>query len=189
MTNLDRAAFAAFMLGLGEVYGEPVSDARMEIYFSALADLELEEIRQAATAHVKLTKFFPRPSELRDAVFGASEDRADLRWNAMLAVVRRYGFHQTPPDEAWPDEATRRAALDLYGGWRGLCASLPGEGPELLGCAKLFKASYIAYDRRAQRQGLPPGETGRELTRDEAKRALSELKINLKQRGLPTGVL
>lgn len=189
MTNMDRPAFATFMLGLGETYGEPVSDARMEIYFAALAELDLEEIRQAATAHVKLQKFFPRPSELRDAVFGASEDRADLRWNDMLRIVRRFGYHQPPPDDAWPDEATKRAALDLYGGWRGLCSSLPGEGPELLGAAKLFKASYIAYDRRAQRQGLPPGETGRELTRLEAQNALSALKVQLKQRGLPTGVL
>jgi hypothetical protein len=188
VTNLDRSAFAAFMLGLGEVYGEPVSDARMEIYFGALADLELDEIQQAATAHVRLHKFFPRPSELRDAVLGASEDRADLRWNDMLRIVRKYGYHRTPPDEAWPDAAMKRAALDLYGGWKGLCASLPGEGPELLGAAKLFKASYIAYDRRAQRQGLPAGETGRELTREESRKALADITNHLKQRGLPTGI-
>lgn len=189
MTNLDRAAFATFMLGLGETYGEPVSDARMEIYFAALAELDLEEIRQAATAHVKLQKFFPRPSELRDAVFGASEDRANLRWNDMLRIVRRFGYWNQPPDDAWPDEATKRAAFDLYGGWQGLCSSLPGDGPELLGAAKLFKASYVAYDRRAQRQGLPPGETGRELTRDEARNVLANLKIDLHKRGLPTGAL
>ncbi len=189
MTDQDRQPFAVLMLGLGETYGEPVSDARMEIYFAALADLELGAIRTAATVHAKLQKFFPRPAELRDAVLGSVEDRADLAWGAVLQLVRRVGYHAAPADEDWPNPAAKRAATELYGGWKALCTSLPADGPELLGAAKLFKATYRAYDLRGQRQGLPPGETGRELTRDETRAVLSGLKVELQKRRLPTGAL
>jgi hypothetical protein len=177
------------MLGLAEVFNESLSPARLGIYFAALADLDLDALRVGATTHARTQKFFPRPSELRDAVYGAVEDRADLAWNAVLRLVRRHGYYNPPPAAAWPDAAARRAALDLYGGWRGLCGSLPADGPELLGTAKVFKASYRAYDQRGQRQGLPPGETGRELSASEAMAALGGLRIALEARGLPAPLL
>lgn len=186
MIDHDRESFAALLLGLGETYGESVSPARMEIYFAALSDLDLDEIRAAANVHVRMSKFFPRPAELREAIQGAADDRADLAWMAVLRLVRRIGYYSKPTDRDWPDEATRRAALEMFGGWQALCAKLPGEGPELIGIAKQFKATYRAYDMRGQRQGLPPGETGRELSASESAAALRELKVALQSRGLPT---
>lgn len=187
MTDQDRAAFATLMLGLGETYGEPVSDARMEIYFAALADLDLADVRAAATAHVRAVKFFPRPAEIREAVAGSTDDRAALAWSAVLQLVRRVGYPgvdgrgQAP---AFPDRASERAALEIYGSWRALCERLPGEGPELLGIAKNFRAAYAAYVRRDQRtlEALPP-------SREEARARLSDVKAQLQKRGLPTGAL
>lgn len=201
MTTTDRAPFAELMLGLGETYGEPISDARLEIYFAALADLELADVRRAAGLLVRTTKFFPRPVELREACGGgpdgggSADERADLAWVDLLREVRRVGAYGVwnsnkgatePPAPNFFDAAAERAALELYGGWSALCASLPGEGPELLGAAKLFKATYRAYANREQRQALPPGETGRELTKGEAAGVLLSLKAALRERGLPT---
>jgi hypothetical protein len=95
MTDQDREAFAVLMLGLGETYGEQVSEARMEIYFAALADLTLDAVREASTAHVQAVKFFPRPAEIREAVAGSTDDRAALAWNALLQLVRRVGYPGT----------------------------------------------------------------------------------------------
>jgi hypothetical protein len=64
------------MLAIGEAYGEAVSDARLEIYFAALADLPLSHLRQAATVHVRGSRFFPRVCELREALEGPPEERA-----------------------------------------------------------------------------------------------------------------
>lgn len=177
MTDADRPSFAELMLGIGEAYGEPVSDARLEIYFAALADLPLAEIRDAANVHVRAEKFFPRVSELREAVGGSVQERADLAWVELLRQVRRVGYMGTP---TWTDPALARAAMELYGGWRALCESLPGDGPELLGAAKLFKATYAAYARREGRQAtaLPPG-------REEARGQLMHLRDELVKRGLP----
>jgi hypothetical protein len=156
MTDRDRVEFARLMLGLGETYGEPVSQARMEIYFGALSDLELSAVRAAANIHVRTQKFFPRPSDLRESVQGNINDHAELAWNAIRALVRRVGYYNTPKDTDWPDEATKRAALELYGGWGALCSRLPAEGPEMLGAAKLFKATYLAYAGRELRDKALP---------------------------------
>jgi hypothetical protein len=157
MTDQDRGAFAELMLGIGETFGEPVSDARMEIYFRALSDMTLEDVMAAAGLHVRTSKFFPRPAELREALHGSVDDAAEMAWNELRRMVRRVGYLGTP---TFVDDAMRRAALELYGGWRALCERLPGEGPELLGQAKQFKASYRSYARVDARMSLPPGFAG-----------------------------
>lgn len=167
MTLRDREAFALLMLGIGETYGEAVSDARMEIYFQALADLELAAIQRAATVHVRTQKFFPRPAELREAVLGRLDDEAELAWGGLLRLVRRCGFWWNEAIQGplpWPDEATKRAALELYGGWKPLCERLPGEGPGLAVAAKQFKATYAAYARREAIAALPAGSFAGALT-------------------------
>lgn len=179
------------MLGLGETFGEPVSDARMEIYFAALADLDLDVVRVAVSSVVRGSTFFPRPAEIRNAAAGNVEDRAEVAWSAVVNLVRRVGYPgvdgrgTAPP---FPDEATKRAALELFGGWVALCEQLPGVGsPAFIGTAKQFRALYGAYARRDA--ALPPGETGHELTAGAACAALVDLKAQLQQRGLPTGAL
>jgi len=189
MTPQDREAFARLMLGLGETFNEPVSDERMEIYFAALADLDFPTVRAAASAHVRTSKFFPRPAEIRELAEGGTEDRAELAWHAVVNLVRRVGYPGADGQgkaPEFPDEASKRAALELFGGWASLCANLPEAGtPQFIGTAKQFRALYGANARRDA--ALPPAE--RELTAAEARKALGDLKIQLVKRGLPTGAL
>lgn len=182
MTQQDRPGFAELMVGVGEVYGESMSDARMELYWRALSDLSFESVRHAADIHVRTQKFFPRPAELREAVDGRTEDHAEVAWAAVQALVRKHGYWANPSDIRWPDDVTHHAAMKLYGGWRALCEHLPASGPEMLGTAKLFKAHYVAVSRQAQREALPP-------SREEARNVLADLKAKLDARGLPTGAL
>jgi hypothetical protein len=176
VTTNDRAAFVELMLGLGEAFGETISATRLEVYFSALRDLDVAVLRQAATVHVQTQRFFPRVVELREAIEGRVDDRADLAWVGLLQLVRQVGFWGEP---TWMDPVMRRAALELYGGWQALCERLPGSGPELLGAAKIFKATYVAYARRETREQLPA------LTREEARGRLVSLRDELAARGLP----
>jgi hypothetical protein len=157
MTESDRGRFGVLMLGLGETFGEPVSDTRMEIYFRALSDFELDAIARAVDSLVRTSKFFPRPAEIREAMTGSVDDHAELAWNAMVGLVRRCGYWWNEDLQGpipWPDDATRRAALELYGGWKALCECLPASGPEMLGTAKLFKTTFKAYAAR-DLAGLP----------------------------------
>jgi hypothetical protein len=182
MTEQDREAFALLMLGIGETFGEPVSEARMEIYFRALSDLTLEQLQIASNVHANSSRFFPKPVELREAICGAVEDRAEIAWANVQALVRRHGYWADPASIHWPDEVTEHAAMKLYGGWKALCEFLPNSGPEMLGTAKLFKAHYAAVSRQVEREALPP-------SRQEAKARLVDLTAELRKRGLPTGAL
>jgi hypothetical protein len=176
MTHHDRPGFLQVMCALGEAFDTQISDSRLEIYFQALSDLTLDQVREAARAHVQLSKFFPKPVELREAVSGRIEDRADEAWAQLVTLVRRVGYTGKPQ---WPDPVLERTAKELYGGWQALCARLPSEGPEMLGQAKLFKATYAAYARRASVDRLLPP------SKDDARKALSNLKRDLDARSLP----
>jgi len=173
MTPADRVAFGRAFYALSEAFSEPVSDLKTEAYFDALSDLAVETVLDAMRAAVRECRFFPRPVELRERITGNAQDRAELAWTGVLTLIRRVGWCGNPEGQ-WPDEAARRAALDLFGGWVQLCENLPGAGPELLGWAKRFTASYVAYAHRDGLKALPP------LSRDEAKQLLAKIQSHRK---------
>lgn len=179
-TKAQSRAFGLQLVALGEVFNEPVSAARLELFLRLVEDLPYDALRQAVVSHGRTATFFPKPAELRQIVLGQIEDQAELAWTALLREVRRVGWLGTP---RWPDVATEAAALGLFGGsWRALCEHLPAGGPELLGFRKQFVALYGATARQARAAALPP-------SRDEAKAALADLKTELQARGLKTGKL
>lgn len=185
MTEADREPFAKMLYALGDTFNEPVSELRAEAYFDALSDLSLDAVLHAGRLAIRESRFFPRPVELREQIAGKVEDRAELAWVAVQELVRTVGYIGTdgngkPP--AFPDEPTRRAAFELYGGWNALCSSLPAHGPELLGIAKQFKALFVAYDHRDTRDAI-----ALQPSREEARKRLQEVKAELVKRGLPTG--
>lgn len=67
MNDQDIAGFTDLMVGLCDVYGkEPPRGMAMDIYFSALRDYPLEQVRIAANKHVqdpKAGQFFPKPAD------------------------------------------------------------------------------------------------------------------------------
>lgn len=144
MTQADRAAFAEAMLVLGETFNEPVGDIRVEAYFDALADLNLQAVTMAVRRAVAASKFFPRPVELREFAEGSAADGADLAWGAVLAEIRRVGYVGTPALDARTLDTVRQ----VWGGWTRLCETLPAEGPELVGWVKQFKSVYQSVSRR-----------------------------------------
>lgn len=175
-TKREEKQFASLLFAMGEAFNESVSPPRAELYFRALEDLPFASVSGAAREHLKASRFFPKPADLRELVLGKVEDQAEIAWAYLRREVRRVGWMGTP---SWPDEATRRAALELFGGWRALCENLPESGPEMLGTAKVFKSSFAAFARReAGPAALPP-------SREDAQARLAELKTELEARGLP----
>lgn len=151
MTEQDRPAFAEAMYALGETFNEPVSDVRAEAYFDALQDVDLARVSVAVRLALRVCKFFPKPVELRELIAGNQDDNAETAWSELIREVRRVGYIGTP-------RLSPRTALvvgGLWGSWQRLCETLPGDGPELVGWIKQFKAAYQTTDRR---------ETVRELT-------------------------
>jgi hypothetical protein len=168
VTNHDREHFGRMMFALGDTFNEPVSEVRVEAYFDALRDLDAALVLAAGRRAIAECRYFPRPIELRELVHGNGDEAAELAWNALRGLVRRYGYLGTDGRGSapeFPDDATRRAALELYGGWVALCSSLPCEGPEFLGARKAFIANYKAYRGLEQRARLAlPGPASKAIT-------------------------
>jgi len=178
-TNKQGREFGLLLLAMGEVYETPVSHERAELFLRAVEDLPFEAVKTAANTHARTAKFFPKPAELRELVLGNVEDKAEVAWQHVLREIKRVGWTGTP---SWPDDATARAALGLFGGsWVTLCENLPAAGPELLGYRKQFIAIYAATARQVL-AGLMPSPT-------EATALLEDVKRELVKRGLPTGKL
>lgn len=148
MTALDKPAFAEAMLTLSETFNEPLSDVKIEAYFSALSDHDIAAVLGACRLALRASKFFPRPVELREFITGSAEDAAEQAWGAVLREIRRVGYVGTPNLEP----RALQAVNELWGGWRRLCETLPAEGPELVGWIKQFKATYQSVERTADRQ-------------------------------------
>lgn len=147
MTELDRPALAEALLALSETFNEPFSDVKAEAYFTALSDLEIGDVLLAMRHALRVSKFFPRPAEIRESIGGTGEDAADAAWGAVIREVWRVGYIGTPN----LDERTLLAVRQLWGGWVRLCETLPAEGPELVGWIKQFKATYASVGKREER--------------------------------------
>lgn len=154
MTEVDRPAFARALFVLGETFNEPISDLRAEGYFDAMRDFSLEEASAAIRVALRTCKFFPRPVELREMVEGDTDANADQGWAEVIREVRRVGYLGTP---MVADPVALAAVRDVWGSWRRLCETLPGEGPELVGWMKQFKSAYRSQGVRARTDALAAG--------------------------------
>ncbi len=160
MTESDKPRLARVLAVLAETFNETVSEIRAEGYLMGLVDLSIEQVEAAAKAALKSSKFFPRPAELRELAVGSVEDHAEAAWSKLLGEVRRVGAYGAPK---LPDEC-RDVMVRLWGTWGHLCATLPCEGPELLGWAKRFKAIYASANPIASAKGLSTPSMFPELT-------------------------
>ena len=118
MTAADRGRFAVALATLAEVFGEALSSARLESYFQALADLDIDAVEAAAQICMRTRKFFPKPAELREALDGSPEDQAEVAWMRFLGAVREIGGYESVN---FGDPVTHAVVMDLWGDWPTAC--------------------------------------------------------------------
>lgn len=68
VTHPDRATVARMLAAFSEVFGEPMTETRIEGYLAALADVPTEHLRLGMQQAMRACTFFPKPAELRRAV-------------------------------------------------------------------------------------------------------------------------
>lgn len=97
MTLADRPAFAKLLAWLQEGLGGEVSEAKAEVYFTVLKDLELTALEAGAIEHARTNKFFPKPVELRDlADPGWRQREESARARAMMLSWVQQDKQQLP---------------------------------------------------------------------------------------------
>lgn len=136
--DADRLRFAEALFVLGDVFNEPVTDARAEAYFDALKGYDTARVLATLKAAISTSKFFPRPADLREMLDGDAGMAADAAWAAVQREIRRVGYLGSPS----LDERALEAVKSVFGGWARMCERLPADGPELLGWMKQFKQTY-----------------------------------------------
>ena len=127
MTQADRPRFGALLALLLETYAEDVSEARATAYFEALYDLPVEAIEIAVRSHIRTSKWFPKPSELRDLydpALGVADVLTRLRWFKMQHCLdRRYGSALLEIDQL---------VISGLGGMEVICNTLEAERERFL---------------------------------------------------------
>jgi hypothetical protein len=68
VTHPDGSTVARMLAAFSEVFGEPMTETRIEGYLAALADVPTEHLRLGMQQAMRACTFFPKPAELRRAV-------------------------------------------------------------------------------------------------------------------------
>jgi len=80
VTENDRATFAQQLFIAGEVFNEPVSEARASGYFAALSDLDVCDVVAGIVYAMRESRFFPRPADIRAFTTHTADELADIAW-------------------------------------------------------------------------------------------------------------
>jgi hypothetical protein len=92
-THPDRATVARMIAALAEVFGEALTEVRLEGYLAALADVPTDALRAGLQRAMKTARFFPRPAELRSAVDAALAAQRNLAGRVVGDMDPRVWVH------------------------------------------------------------------------------------------------
>jgi len=167
MKDSDREEFARVMLGVAEVYDKPLSDEKLNLYWSALSSLSIEEVKAGLTNHMKNTDDFggcryPLPADIIRGVAGSLVDRAATAWSKVLTAMRSTGRYATVAF----DDPIIHAVIREMGGWIDACGITEDEIPFR---GKDFMTRYRGYSQRGGAADYPASLPGIEQITNEAK--------------------
>ncbi len=120
MTRSEAPEFLQMLTALGELFGAKLSGAAQTMYFNALRDLRLDEIKDGVENCSRKLKFMPKPAELREhtSEFGATsslETGAVEAWQLAKYALSHYGASGPPKD--WQEDIVSAVAA-AFGSWR-----------------------------------------------------------------------
>jgi hypothetical protein len=100
-TSKQSRAFGQALVSMGELYNEPVSDERAELFLRLVEQLPFDASMQALVYHGQSSKFFPRPADLRDRI----ESEAARELQKALPPVRDWAVDcQACDDVGWQEK-------------------------------------------------------------------------------------
>lgn len=80
----DRKEFNQVMLALATTYDKELTTELVRLYMLALSDCDVKDIKRRALEHMKESKWFPRPAELRPS--GAKQYAVDWQKRAAISA-------------------------------------------------------------------------------------------------------
>lgn len=175
MTDTDRPRFAQLLLALSETFNEPVSETRLDVYFSTLSDFDIAAVEHAAHQLLRTATFFPKPAEFVTLLEGDVGDQGELALARITDEVRRTGYYGRPQ----LSEGDLALVERVWGGWGSLCASLPAKGtPEF----QWERKRFLEYHQAAATQVR---HTHPLLTQGEATGLLASIQAGARALAMP----
>lgn len=165
MWPTDQKDFSALLAGCMEsIYDRAVTPAMLQVWFVALAQYPLDEIRAAFGRHITdpdQGQYPPKPADIVRMLDGGGDGRALTAWAKVEKAVRCVGGYRSVVF----DDPLVHACIDAMGGWIKLCSTNSDELP--------FRANEFAKRYRAylltQPECYPPHLAGRaEMTNGAA---------------------
>jgi len=114
----DVKAFAVELGKTAELFGEPLTEARVLLYLEALGDLDLEAALAGFRRARAELKYFPKPAEVRELVEGTKDDRAECAWLRVLNAIREHGPYASLD---FGDAVIHAVVADVWGDWPSAC--------------------------------------------------------------------
>lgn len=154
MTPADKPKFLEALVALGELLKGDFTRATLELYWTALVDLDGADVGRAMDEAARRCTFMPRPAELRALVLGTPEERALEAWARVHAAAR--AMHGYTSRVTFGDAAIH-ATIEAMGGW-GVFHTLGFAAPtdvEVATARKTFTAHYQAFEARGAPAGTP----------------------------------
>ena len=124
MQDSELVEFSTLLAGLGELYERKLSKTLIEIYWTALKEYSLDDVKKAVNNIVATHKYatFPKPAEFIEYInpSQAAEDQAELMMKEFWQRFDDSGYHNF----TW-DNPVLAMAVELYGGWRMILDAYP----------------------------------------------------------------
>lgn len=164
MTDDDIGEFSDLLIATAEMLKEELSPLRIELYFNALKQYDIETIRDALNIHVRESVFFPKPADFVRIIEGSGSQKATMAWLTVLRAIEQHGYY----DSVVFDGPVART-IEAMGGWQQM-ADIPRK--DLVWAEKEF---YRYYEVFARHDGRPKKLTGYIEEHNSAKGYLEDI--------------
>lgn len=120
MRDEEKREFMEVITATMDVYGRDVSKGMLQMYWAALKDYSINEIKIGLTRCIKSTEsgqFHPKPSDIIRMIEGAASDRGMLAWSKVFEAIKRVGHYRSVVF----DDPIIHSVIEEMGGWVSLC--------------------------------------------------------------------
>lgn len=151
MKPTEKTEVLKLLAGLSEVYDKPLSEMALDIYWNALKEYSLDEVKRAVNNIVQTHKYatFPKPAEFIEFICPPedAEMRAELAMGEFWERFEDGGYHNFE----WKDPVLAMT-VEQYGGWRMILDTIPRDDQKDLGFwLKDFKKVYQIFLKHPMR--------------------------------------
>lgn len=152
MKQADFDNFCMVLTSVGELYGKPVGELAITLWWGALKDYDLKAVQEALSRHVRNPdsgQFMPKPADVVRMMQGSTQDSALSAWAKVDKAVRHVG----PYKSVVFDDPLIHVVLHEMGGWTALGQKSDDEWPFV---AKEFENRYRGFKARGDVPQYPP---------------------------------